>query len=102
MGSIKTGTFIHRDAPAGHHQLVLLTDPFPRASHLEFDAAPGRTYVYRIEMNDLGQRMRAMGAAAGLAGALVAGAVSAATSDCGSYDFVPVDVAALAEIRLVE
>jgi len=76
----------------------------PRASHLEFDAAPGRTYVFRIQPNGKGQTLAATGAAAGVAGLLVAGAISAATDDQGSYDFVPVDSAggALADIALAE
>jgi hypothetical protein len=102
MGSVKFGTFVYRDRPGGRHQLELLFDPFPRPSRHAFDAVPGRTYVFRMELNDRGKTLHASGAVAGLAGFLVAGAISAASDDRGSYDFVPVDSAALADIGLAE
>jgi hypothetical protein len=102
MPGLKTGTFVYRDVPAGRHQLVFLTDHFPRVSRHEFDAAAGRTYAFRVEMNEKGKMLQATGAAAGVAGLLVAGAISAATDDRGSYDFMPVDPAALADIALAE
>jgi hypothetical protein len=64
---------------------------------------PGRTYVFRIELNDKG-RMIAAGSAAGVAGLLVTAAVGQTSDDRGTYDFVLVDEATasqvLAELRL--
>jgi hypothetical protein len=102
MAGIKTGTFVYRDVPAGPHRLVFLGDQFPRPSHHEFNAAAGRTYAFRIEMNDKGKMLQATGAAAGVAGLLAVGAISAATDERGSYDFMPVDPAALADIALAD
>jgi hypothetical protein len=102
MGKVKTGEFIYRDRPGGRHKLVLHWDPFPRPSNLEFDAVPGRTHVFRIVLNERGQTLQATTSAAGLAGMFITGAVMAATSERGSYDFVPVDPAALSIIRMAE
>lgn len=102
LGGVGMGTFIYRDVPAGRHKLVLLFDPFPRPSTLEFDVAGGRTYAFRVEMGEKGKFMMATGAAAGIAGLLVVGAISAASDERGSYDFVPVDPGAVAGINLAE
>ena len=102
MGKVRTGEFIYRDRPGGRHKLVLQWDPFPRPSFLEFDATPGRTYVFRIIVNDRGKTLQATGAAAGLAGMLITAAVMAATDERGSYDFAPADPAALSIIKLAE
>jgi hypothetical protein len=102
MGGVRTSTFIYRDVPAGRHKLVLLFDPFPRPSTLEFDVASGRTYAFRVEMGDKGRLMMATGAAAGIAGLLIVGAISAAADERGSYDFVPVDPGAVAGLSLAE
>jgi len=105
MGSVKTGTFIYKDRPAGPHKLVLEWDPFPRPSHREVDVVSGRTYVFRVELNDKAQMMMAT-SSVGLAGFVVGAAISAAVDDRGSYDFTPIDEKnvnqALAEISLAE
>jgi hypothetical protein len=100
MAEVKTGTFVYRYVPPGRHRLVYLSDQFPRPSRHEFDAVAGRTYAFHIQLNDKGKMLQATGAAAGLAGALLVGAVSAATEDLGSYDFIPVDPTALPDIAL--
>jgi hypothetical protein len=104
MGNIKTGTFAYVDRPAGHHQLSFSDANFPRPSLFDFDAAPGRTYVFRIEMNEKGKMIYAGAVGAGLAGLVVTSAIGAASDDRGIYDFVLVDEASgreiLAELRL--
>jgi hypothetical protein len=103
LGKIKTGTFAYVDRPGGRHRLSSIAPNFPVPSRFDFDAVPGRTYVFRIELNDKG-RMIAAGSAAGVAGLLVTAAVGQTSDDRGTYDFVLVDEATasqvLAELRL--
>jgi len=104
LGNIKTGTFAYVDRSAGHHQLSFSDANFPRPSLFDFDAAPGRTYVFRIEMNEKGRMILAGSVSAGLAGLVVTSAIGAASDDRGIYDFIPVDEATgheiLAQLRL--
>ena len=104
LGSIKTGTFAYADRPAGHHRLSFIGSDFPRPSLHDFNAAPGRSYVFRIELNEKGRMILAGSAGAGLAGLVVTAAIGAATDDRGTYDFIPIDEVSgremLAELRL--
>lgn len=107
MGDLKTGTFVYRDRPAGPHQLTFARPAdMSRASYHQFAAAPARTYVFRLEMNEKGRMVQAMGVSAGLAGQLVSSAISAAADERGFFDFVPLDDAtarqAIADIRLAD
>jgi hypothetical protein len=89
MGDLKTGTFVYRDPPAGSHELTFeRAGDFSRASHQTVVAASGRTYVYRLELNEKGRIVAAMGANAGLAGLFVSSAVAAAKDDRGFFDFI--------------
>jgi len=105
MTGLKTGTFVYRDVPAGHHQFSFVWSDFPRPSRLDMDAVAGRTYYYRLQLNDKGALLRG-GGSAGVVGMLVTGAMAAAADDRGAYDFVPVDEAtarqALTELALSE
>jgi hypothetical protein len=105
LGKIKPGTFAYVDRPVGRHQLSFISSNFPLPSRFDFDAGSGRTYVFRIELNDKG-RMIAAGSAAGAAGLLITAAIGQASDDRGTYDFVPVDEATgsqvLAELRLAQ
>jgi hypothetical protein len=105
MGDLKTGTFVYRDRPAGRHLLSFqrLGD-LSRASQLEVTTAPGRTYVYRLDLNEKGRMITASTTVLGLTGMFVASAVSDAQDDRGLFDFVLLDDVnareALAEVRL--
>jgi hypothetical protein len=107
MGDLKTGTFVYGDVPAGQHQL-LFSRPgdFSRASHQEFATASGRTYYFRLVMNQKGAMVSASQVSAGLVGLMVSSAVSSAVDDRGFFDFVALDDAAaraaMAESRLSE
>ncbi|MCK9919512.1 DUF2846 domain-containing protein [Microbacteriaceae bacterium K1510] len=105
MGDLKTGTFVYRDRPAGPHKLAFArAGDLSRASTHDFDAASGRTYVFRLEMNDKGRLVEGSAFAAGLAGLLVSSAISDASDKRGFFDFTLLEgeVAnqALADIHL--
>jgi len=107
MGDLKTGTFVYRDIPAGAHKLFFARPlELFRGSQQEFSAAPGRTYFFRLDMNDKGKWIAASGVIAGVAGILASSAVSAAADERGLFDFTPLDEAAaqaaMAELHLAE
>jgi Protein of unknown function (DUF2846) len=107
MGDLKTGTFVFVDRPPGSHRLYFARpgDLF-RASQQEISVLPGRTYYFRLHMNEKGQYIANTNAAAGLAGALVASTVSAAADERGLFDFTPLDEpaarTAMYELRLAQ
>lgn len=107
MGDLKTGTFVYRDRAPGSHQLTFERGgDFSRASHNTFTAAPGRTYFFRLEMNEKGKMIQASASVAGLAGMFISSAASAAADDRGLFDFTPLDEVlareAMADLRLAE
>jgi hypothetical protein len=107
MGDLKTGTFVYRDVPAGPHKLFFARPlEMFRGSHLEFSSAPGRSYYFRLELDDKGKWITASTVVAGMAGALASSAIGAAADDRGLFDFTPLDdataQAAMAELRLAE
>jgi hypothetical protein len=107
MGDLKTGSFVYRDRPPGSHVLTFeRTGDLFRASHNSFAAAPGRTYYFRLDINDKGRGIEASAIVAGLAGALISSAAAAAADDRGLFDFTPLDGAAareaMAELRLAD
>jgi hypothetical protein len=107
MGDLKTGTFVYRDLPVGSHKLFFARPlELFRGSQQEFSAAPGRTYFFRLDMNDKGKWIAASGVIAGVAGIVASSAVSAAADERGLFDFTPLDEAAakaaMAELHLAE
>jgi hypothetical protein len=107
MGDLKTGTFVYLDRTAGPHRLYFARPgELYRASQQEISVLSGRTYYFRLHMNEKGQWIATSNAAAGLTGALLASAISAAADERGLFDFTPLDdaaaKAAMAELRLAE
>lgn len=107
MGDLKTGTFVYRDRPAGARKLSFArAGDFSRASTHDFTAAAGRTYVFRLEMNEKGRLVFHSGVTAGLAGMLVSSAIAGAADQRGFFDFTLLEgeaaKQALADIRLAE
>ncbi len=105
IGDLKTGTFVYRDARPGPRRLTFARPgDFSRASHRTVTAAAGRTYFFRLEMNDKGQLVQAAAISAGLSGLLISSAITAATDERGLFDFTPLEGAtaqqAIAELRL--
>jgi Protein of unknown function (DUF2846) len=107
MGNLKTGMFVYLDRPPGPHRLYFARpgDLF-RASQQEISVLPGRTYYFRLDMNEKAKWISSSGAVAGLTGMLVSSAISAAADDRGLFDFTPLDEAAaqtaMAELRLAQ
>ena len=107
IGALKTGTFVYRDLPAGRRQLSFAPPGhLARASHYELAAVPGRTYYFRLEMNDKGKMINAGAALGGLSGYFLASAIADGSDERGVYDFIPMEDAAartaMAELRLAE
>jgi hypothetical protein len=106
MGDLKTGTFIYADSRAGAEELTLRQAELTRTSHVTFSAAPGRTYFYRVDLNDKGRAIMASTQAGGLVGMFVSSAVSDMKDDRGVFDFIPLDEAnarqEMAELRLAD
>ena len=107
MGDLKTGTFVYADRPAGHHRLTFMRGgDLIHVSIYEFDAAPARSYFFRIEMNEKGRMVAAMSQQAGLAGLFISSAVASAADDRGYFDFIPIDATVapqtLADLHLAE
>jgi Protein of unknown function (DUF2846) len=103
MGPLKAGTFVYRDVPAGRHKLTFEQPAtLTRSSHHELAAVPGRTYYFRLAMNEKGGLLIGAQAAAGLAGYFVASAISDGSDERGIYDFVPVEDTAMAGLVLAE
>jgi hypothetical protein len=68
MGDLKTGTFVYSDRPAGPHQLFFARPgDLSRGSQQSFSAAPGRTYFFRLDMNEKRRLVAASGGAVGQA-----------------------------------
>jgi hypothetical protein len=105
MGDLKTGMFVYLDRPPGSHRLYFARpgDLF-RASQQEISVLAGRTYYFRLDMNEKGKWISSSGAAAGLTGMLVSSAISAGADERGLFDFTPLDEAAaqaaMHELRL--
>ncbi|HVZ54186.1 MAG TPA: hypothetical protein VG986_19630 [Pseudolabrys sp.] len=88
MADLKTGTFVYQDRPAGPHKLSFSrVGDFSRASTRDFVAASGRTYVFRLDLNEKGRMVQGSGVVAGLAGMLVTSAISDASDQRGFFDF---------------
>jgi hypothetical protein len=107
MGDLKTGMFVYLDRPPGSHRLYFARpgDLF-RASQQEISVLPGRTYYFRLDMNEKGRWISSSGAVAGLTGMLVSSAISAGADERGLFDFTPLDEAAaqaaMYQLRLAE
>jgi hypothetical protein len=107
MGDLKTGTFVYLDRPAGRHQLSFFRGgDLAHVSRLDFDVAGGRSYYFRIELNEKGKMVEVGSSMAGVLPLLITSAAAAAVDDRGLFDFIPLDnataVQAMAELRLAD
>lgn len=92
MDGLRVGTFAVRDRPPGHHQLMYATAAqLARPSLQDFDTVAGRTYYYRIDLNERGWLVESGNMQAGVLPMLVTSAIAAAASDKGLYDFIALD-----------
>jgi len=104
MDGLRAGTFVVRDRPPGHHQFMYANAAqLARPSLQEFDTVAGRTYYYRIDLNERGWLVESGNMQAGALPMLVTSAIAAAASDKGLYDFIPLDEkAARAELAALQ
>jgi hypothetical protein len=106
MSDLKTGTYVYADRPAGRHQLSSTATLFPGTTQRDVGVAPGRTYFFLAKPSDRAQSLNAMSAAGGLAGLVVASAVTSGDSNPGPLDFFPMEEgaarAAISDLRLAE
>jgi hypothetical protein len=106
MSDLKTGTYVYADRPAGRHQLSSTAALFPGTTQRDVGVAPGSTYFFLAKPSDRAQSLNAMSAAGGLAGLVVASAVTSGDSNPGPLDFFPMEEgaarAAISDLRLAE
>jgi hypothetical protein len=107
LGDLKTGTFVYRNVPAGPHKLTFgRGGEMAHESSRELVAGSGRTYVFRLELNEKGKLVTAANSQAGVLPLLIASAAAHAADDRGLYDFTllegPAASEALADLHLAE
>jgi hypothetical protein len=106
MSDLKTGTYAYADRPAGSHQLSSTMAMFPGVTQRDVGAASGRTYFFIARLSDGYKSLNAMSAAGGLAGLVIASAVTSGDSNPGPLDFFPMEEgaarAAISDLRLAE
>ena len=104
LTDLKTGTFVYADRPAGRHQLSATEALFPGVSQRDINAESGRTYFFLARPSERSKTLGAMSAAGGLAGLVVAAAVTSGNENLGPLDFFPMDEAtartAMTDLRL--
>lgn len=106
MSYLKTGTYVYADRPAGPHQLSATESLFPGVTQYDFATQSGRTYFFLARPSEKSKTLGAMSAAGGVAGLLIASAVTSNNSNPGPLDFFPLDETAaratIAELKLAE
>jgi Protein of unknown function (DUF2846) len=103
---LKPGTYIYADRPAGRHEIVAAQKLFPDDTKREVATESGRTYFFVIKNSERAKAMTGMAIVGGLAGALVAAAVTSKSDNPGPVDLYPLDEATarttLAGLQLAE
>jgi hypothetical protein len=104
MTDLKTGTYAYADRPAGRHQLSATASMFPGVSQHDLTAASGRTYFFLTRPSARAKTLQGMSMAGGVAGLLVASAITSNDANPGPLDFLPLDDQAarsmIAELKL--
>jgi Protein of unknown function (DUF2846) len=106
IGRLKIGTYVYADHPAGRHQLQATETMFPGESKRDITTQSGRTYFFLARPSERHNAVIGMTFAGGLAGMIVASAVTSGSDSPGPIDFFPLDEAAarttIAELQLAE
>jgi Protein of unknown function (DUF2846) len=106
MGKVLVGTYAYADLPAGPHQLTATEVMFPGETRRDFTTAPGRTYFFLIKSSARHDAVTGTTMIAGLAGAVVASAVTSGSDNTGPADLIPLDEPAarttLADLQLAD
>jgi Protein of unknown function (DUF2846) len=106
IGRLTTGTYVYADRPAGRHQLSATETMFPGESKRDFTTESGRTYFFLARTSERHNALTGMTIAGGLAGMLIASAVTSGSDSPGPVDFFPLaDAAArtaIAQLQLAQ
>jgi len=106
MSSLKKGTNIYADRPAGLRQLTATEAAFPGVTRRDVTAESGRTYFFVARVSERKSAIIASAAGVGLLDMAVSSAITAGYSNPGPLDFVPLDEAAarttIVELRLAD
>ena len=103
---LRPGTYVYADVPAGKHQIIGTQSMFPGETKYEIATAPGRTYFLLARSSARVRTVTNTSLSAGLAGALIATALTAGADNPGPVDLLPLDDAAarttLGDLQLAE
>lgn len=103
MSSLKTGTYVYADRPAGRHQLTATEAAFPGVTRSDITAEAGRTYFFVARMSERKTALIAT-SSSGLLGLALGTAFTAGYKNPGPLDFLPLEEVAarqtIAELRL--
>jgi hypothetical protein len=106
IGRLKPGSYLYADRPAGRHQLVATEMMFPGDSKREIAMESGHTHFFLARVSERHSTLTGMTVAGGLAGMLVASAVTSGSENPGPVDFFPLDERTarqtIADLRLSE
>jgi len=106
VGKLKPGTYVYADTPAGRHRLFAAESLFPADTVREVTAEAGRTHFFVARPSQRHTSVTGSTYVGGLAGALVASAVTSGSDNPGPIDFLPLDEAAartaIADLQLAD
>ncbi len=85
MSSLKTGTYVYVDRPAGPHQLTATEAAFPGVTRHDITAESGRTYFFVARVSERKSAILASSAGVGLLGLAVSTAITAGYRIPGLY-----------------
>ena len=91
VGTLKAGTYVYADRPAGRHELVATQTLFPGDTKQQVSTESGRTYFFLVRNSERANAMTGMTLVGGLAGALVTAAVTSGKENPGPVDFISLD-----------
>jgi hypothetical protein len=98
MRSLKTGTYVYVDRPAGHHQLTATEAAFPGVTRNNMTAESGRTYFFVARMSERKTALIAT-SSSGLLGLAVGTVITAGYKNPGPLDFFPLEEVAARQNR---
>jgi hypothetical protein len=106
IGKLRPGTYVYADRPAGRHELLASEVLFPGDTRRDIRTESGRTYFFLARSSERHNSVGGMAMVGGLAGALVASAVTSGSDNLGPADFFPLDEAAartaIAQLQLAD
>jgi hypothetical protein len=106
VGTLKLGTYVYVDRPAGRHQLVATQTLFPGDSTRDITTQSGRTYFYLVRTSERAKALTGAAIVGGVAGLLVGAAVTSGNENPGPVDIFPLNDATarttIAELQLAQ